>query len=57
MIVAPAAKNAASKNHPKDILRDLYRIVLIYLTSNVAFKNNKTFSDGWILNFKKIVNT
>jgi len=45
-IVAHAAKNAASKNHPKDILHDenhLYRIVLVHLTSNVAFKTRKHF--------------
>ena len=44
--VAPAAKNAASKNHPKDILHDknhLYRVVLVHLTSNVAFKTRKHF--------------
>jgi len=33
-IVAPTAKNATSKDHPKDILRNknhLYRIVLAYI--------------------------
>jgi len=37
----PAAKNAASKNHPKDILHNknhLHGIVLAHHTSNVAFK-------------------
>jgi len=36
----PAAKNTASKNHPKDILQNknhLYRIVLVHLTLNFAF--------------------
>ena len=45
-IIAPAAKNAISKNHPKDILRDknhLYRIVLVHLTLNVTFKTRKHF--------------
>ena len=44
VIVVPAAKNAASKNHPKDTLRGknhLYRIVLVHLTLNVAFKTKK----------------
>ena len=44
--------------HPKDILHDknhLYRIVLIHLTSNVAFKTRKHFSDGWILIFFKTI--
>ena len=43
-IVVPAAKTAASKNHPKDILRNKnhhYRIVLVHLTSNDAFKTRK----------------
>jgi len=42
----PATKNAASKNHPTDILCDknhLYRIVLVHLISNVAFKTRKHF--------------
>jgi len=40
----PAAKNAASKNHPKDILLNknhLHRIVLVHLTLNDAFKTRK----------------
>jgi len=44
MIVAPAAKNAASKNHLKVILQDknhLYGIVLVHFASNVAFKIRK----------------
>jgi len=43
-IVAPAAKNAAANNHPKDILRNknhLSIIILVYLTSNDAFKTRK----------------
>jgi len=52
MIVAPIAKlNVASKNHPKEILCDknhLYGILLVHLTSNVAFT---TFSVSWILIF------
>ena len=43
-IVAPTAKNAASKSHPKDILRDenhLYEIVLVHLTSTDAFKTRQ----------------
>ena len=58
-IVAPTAKNAASKNHPKDILRDknhLYRIVLVHLILNNAFKQKKS-SDGWILKISKIIKT
>ena len=47
--MAPAAK--------KTILKIFYRIVLVHLILNVAFKNKKTFSDGWILNFIRIVNT
>jgi len=46
VIVVPAAKNATSKNHPKDILHDknhLYRIMLVNLTSNDAFKTRKHF--------------
>jgi len=45
-IVAPAAKNAASKNHAKDILCDknhLYGIVLVHITLNVAFKTENIF--------------
>jgi len=45
-IVVPTTKNAASKNHPKDILRDknyLHRMVLVHLTLNVAFKTIKHF--------------
>jgi len=48
-IVVPPAKNAASKNHHKNILRDknhFYRIVLVHNT----FKIRKS-SDGWILDF------
>ena len=44
MIVVPATKNAASKNHPKDILHDknhLYRIVLVHRTLNDAFETRK----------------
>ena len=44
--VVLAAKNATSKTHPKDILHDknlLYRIVLVHLTLNVAFKTRKHF--------------
>jgi len=51
VIVVPCHQKCC---HPKDILHNknhLYRIVLVHLTSNVAFK--KTFSDGWILNFLK----
>jgi len=47
VIVAPATKNAALKTRcPKDILHDknyIYRIVLVHLTSNVAFKTRKHF--------------
>ena len=41
-MVVPASKNAASKNLPKDILRDknhLYRVLLVHLTSNDARKH------------------
>ena len=44
VIVVPAAKNAISKNHPKDILHDknhLYGIVLVHITSNITFKTKK----------------
>jgi len=40
VIVAPATKNTAPKNHPKDILCDenyLYRIILVHLASNIVF--------------------
>jgi len=43
VIVAPVAKNAASKNHPKDVLCDknhLNRIVQVH-TLNDAFKARK----------------
>ena len=46
VIVATAAKNATSKNYPKDTLRNkdhLYGIVLVHITSNVAFKRRKHF--------------
>ena len=50
MIVSPAAKNAASKSHPKDILcynNHLYRIVLVLLALNIVFtaKNNFKWLD------------
>ena len=49
-IVVLAAKNAASKNHFKDILCDkncLYGII-VHLTSNVVFKTRKHF---WVAGY------
>jgi len=46
VIVVPAAKSAASKNHPKDILHKEnhpYEIALVHLTLNVMFKTIKDF--------------
>jgi len=45
VIVAPAAKNVALKNHISRDKNQLYRIVLVQLTSNVAFKTRKHFQD------------
>jgi len=59
VIVAAAAKNAASKNHPKDILRNknhFYRIVLVHLTSNDMFKTRKHLQMAGY-EFLKIVKT
>ena len=55
----PAAKNAASKNHPKDILRDknyLYGIVLVHIVSNVVFKTIKHFQIAGYWIFKNCKN-
>jgi len=58
VIVAPAAKNAASKNHLKDILRDknhLCGIVIVHLTLNVVFKTRKHFQMAGYGILKQIV--
>ena len=55
-IVALTAKDATSKNHPKDILRDknyLYIIALVHLTLNIAFKTRKHFQMAGYWIFKR----
>ena len=48
-IIAPTAKNATSKNHPKDILcneNHLNRVILVQLESNIVFTTRKYFQDA-----------
>ena len=46
MIAVPAAKKAASKNNPKDILcneNHLYGVILVHLALNIVLKTRKYF--------------
>ena len=55
-ILVQAAKNTIFKNHPIDILYDenhLYRIILVHLTSNFAFKNTLR----WLIIKKNLPNS
>ena len=60
MIVVPAAKNAASKNYPKDILRKekhLDRIQYQSILHRMMCLKQEKSSDGWILIVLKLLNS